>query len=64
MNIHYKEKLEITRVIVSTILLVTAIYGMINYSEGWGWFLTVGFLIYPNNLNINLDFKDEERGEN
>lgn len=56
MNINYKEKLEITRIVVSTLLLVTAIYGMFNHSIGWGWFLFSGVLLYPK--CINIDFRE------
>ena len=51
-----REKLEVTRVIVSVFLLITAIYGVFNSSVGWGWFLLVGAVLYPS--QINIDFRE------
>lgn len=39
---NYTEKLEVTRIVVSIVLLFTAIFGMFNISEGWQWFLLAG----------------------
>ncbi len=51
-----KEKLEVTRVIIALLLLITAIYGSLEYATGWGWFLIAGTILYPT--NINIDFRE------
>ena len=56
MDMTLREKLEVTRVIVSVFLLITAIYGVFNSSVGWGWFLLVGAVLYPS--QINIDFRE------
>ena len=56
MKLEYKEKLEVTRVVVAMIMLLTAMYGLFNHSDGWGWFLLVGAILYPS--HINIDFRE------
>lgn len=58
MTMTLKDKLDVTRTLVSTVLLLTAMYGLTNNSEGWGWFLFAGVLLYPK--AINIDFRGME----
>ena len=51
-----KEKLDIARVVVSTIMLVISGYMATNHIIDWGWFLFAGIFIYPT--HINIDFKE------
>lgn len=58
MRLDYKEKFEIARVVIATIMLLTSMYGLSNHSEGWGWFLFVGVVLYPS--HINIDFRESK----
>lgn len=64
MKLSFKDKLDIVRIAVASIMMVTAIYGMIEHRDGWGWFLLVGIIMYPTTINVYIDGekKDEENG--
>lgn len=58
MELNYKEKLEVARIVVATMMLLTSMYGLFNHSYGWGWFLLVGIILYPS--HINIDFRESK----
>lgn len=59
--LNLKEKLDVTRVVVAILLLFVATFGFFNHSDGWGWFLAVGLVLYPTSINIDFrEYQDED----
>ena len=63
MNI--KEIVAVSRVVISTGLLVTAGWMATHNSDGWLFFFFGGLFIYPNQINIDFsEDKDNEANKN
>ena len=51
-----KDKLDITWVTVAVCLLLISAFLVVNSMDGWGWFLFVGAVAYPD--KVNIEFKE------
>lgn len=54
----FKEKLEVTRVVIAVLLLTVCVFLVFDNKDGWGWFMFCGMFLYPQ--QINLDFRERE----
>lgn len=59
MNI--KEVVAVSRVVISTGLLVAAGYMAIQGVNGWGWFLFIALLVFPSQINVDFRENDEKK---